>query len=223
VIVDGAAAGPPMVLLHGLGEDAGSWAPVQPGLARRHRVYAPDLRGHGRGPHPGSYSFELMRDDVLGFLDATGIDRCVLVGHSMGAIVAMLVAQAAGHRLTHLILEDATPPRPGELDRPPLDPPEAPTPYDFAVVNAIRAQLHDPDPAWWAATASVEVPTLIIGGAQSPIPAAMLTATAQRMPDATVVTLAAGHDVHREQPAAFLAAVEAFLTREGAKGSAAPR
>jgi pimeloyl-ACP methyl ester carboxylesterase len=40
VIVDGAAAGPPMVLLHGLGEDAGSWSTVQPGLARRHRTCA---------------------------------------------------------------------------------------------------------------------------------------------------------------------------------------
>jgi pimeloyl-ACP methyl ester carboxylesterase len=213
VIVAGEPAAPVMVVLHGLGEDAGSWSPVLPGLAAEYRVYALDLRGHGGGPHPGSYSFELMRDDVLGFLDATGIDRCVLIGHSMGAIVATLVAEAAPDRLTHLILEDATPPRPGDLHRPPVDPPSSPTPYDFAVVNAIRAQLHDPDPAWWQATATIKTPTLIIGGAESPIPAAMLTATAERMPDATVVTLAAGHNVHREQPAAFLAEVMAFLTR----------
>lgn len=210
---DGDPANPPLVLLHGLGEDAESWTPVRAQLTDRHRVYALDLRGHGRSPHPGTYSFELMRDDVLAFLDTTGIHRCVLIGHSMGAIVATLVAQAAGHRLTHLILEDATPPRPGDLHRPPLDPPEAPTPFDFAAVNAIRAQLHNPDPAWWQATATIKVPTLIIGGADSPIPAEMLTSTAQHMPDATVVTLPTGHNVHREQPAAFLAAVEAFLAR----------
>lgn len=204
---------PPMVLLHGLGDDERAWHTVLPALATGHRVYALDLRGHGRSSHPGRYAFELMRDDVLGFLDAAGVRRCVLVGHSLGGIVGLLVAAAAPHRLTHLVLEDATAPRPGDLRRPPVPTPDRATPFDFAAVHAVRAQLHDPDPAWSDAVAGIAVPTLIVGGGpDSAIPQHLLARTAERMPDATLVTVAAGHHVHATRPAEFLAAVDAFLS-----------
>ncbi|AVT30763.1 alpha/beta hydrolase [Plantactinospora sp. BC1] len=215
--VAGDPARPPMVLLHGLGDDERDWQDVLPHLAEDHRVYALDLRGHGRSARPGHYSFELMCNDVISFLDVIGIERCVLIGHSMGAVVATLVAQTAAHRLTHLVLEDATPPRPGDLARPPLAAPDEPTPYDFAAVNAVRKQLDDPDPAWWDGTAVVNVPTLIVGGAHSSIPQSLLAATADRMPDATLVTIAAGHYVHQERPAEFLAAVDGFLAARPVK------
>jgi pimeloyl-ACP methyl ester carboxylesterase len=205
----------PMVLLHGLGDDERDWRVVVPALAAHHRVYALDLRGHGRSSHPGRYSFELMRDDVRGFLEAVVAEPCVLVGHSMGGTVAILLAQTAPQLITHLILEDVTAPRPGAFPRPPLAPPDAPTPFDFAAVNAIRAQLNDPDPAWWDGIGAVAVPTLIIGGAGSAIPQHLLAETVERMPDARLVTLDAGHHVHRERPAEFVAAVDAFLTSRG--------
>lgn len=213
--VAGDPASPPLVLLHGLGDEERDWHTVLPTLAGRHRVYALDLRGHGRSSHPGRYSFELMRDDVIGFLDATGVERCVLIGHSMGGAVAILLAEAAPRRLTQLILEDAAAPRPGALSRPPLAPPDAPTSFDFAVVNAIRGQLSDPDPTWWDRTATVDVPTLVIGGADSHIPQHLLAEMVDRMPDATLVTIAAGHHVHRDLPAEFLAAVDGFLAASG--------
>ena len=209
--VAGDPAHPPMVLLHGLGDAAANWDGVLPALARRHRVYAVDLRGHGLSSHPGRYSFELMRDDVAGFLAALGIEKCVLVGHSMGGTVAILLAQAAPELLDRLVLEDVTAPRPGALPRPPLDPPEEPTPFDFAAVNAIRAQINEPDPAWWDGLAEIAVPTLIVGGASSPIPHHLLTDTVELMPDARLVTLDAGHHVHKDRPAEFVAAVDAFL------------
>ncbi|WP_344173988.1 alpha/beta fold hydrolase [Pilimelia columellifera] len=159
-----------MVLLHGLGEDERGWGPVLPALAARHRVYALDFRGHGRSAHPGEYSFELMRDDVIAFLETIDVTRCVLVGHSMGGTVAILLAQKAPHLLTHLVLEDVTAPKQGALRRPPLEPPDTPTRFDFTAVNAIRAQINDPDPAWWDGLIDVAVPTLIIGGANSAIP-----------------------------------------------------
>src|SRR5258706_4434520 len=200
-----------MLLLHGLGDDEGDWHTVLSTLADRYRVYALDLRGHGRSSHPGQYSFELMRDDVIGFLDAIGVERCVVIGHSMGGTVAILVAQAAPHRLTHLILEDVTAPRPGALTRPPLAPPDTPTPFDFAAVNAIRAQLNDPDPAWWDRTEADDVPTLIIGGAESHIPQHLLAETVDPMPDSNLVTIDAGHNVHIDPPAEALYAVNNML------------
>jgi pimeloyl-ACP methyl ester carboxylesterase len=211
--VAGDPAHPPMVLLHALGEDERDWHTVLPTLAGDHRVYALDLRGHGRSAHPGRYSFELMRDDVIGFLDAAGIRRCAMIGHSLGGLVAILVAEAAPERLTHLVVEDLMAPRPGDLRRPPLQEPGTPTPFDFRAVNAIRAQLDDPDPAWWERTAAVHVPALVIGGGpDSQIPQHLLAEMAGRMPDATLVTIAAGHHVHTGRPAEFLAAVGDFLT-----------
>lgn len=210
--VAGDPAAPPMLLLHGLGHDSQTWDAVLPALARTHRVYALDLRGHGDSPHPGEYSFELMRDDVLGFLGTMGIDRCVLIGHSLGGTVGVLVARAAPHRLTHLVLGDIVPPPPGALDRPPLPVPAEPTPYDWAAINAIRAQLTDPDPAWTADLVSVAVPTLIVGGATSHFPQHLLAEAAAAMPDARLVTLDCGHHVHRDRPEEFLLAVTAFLS-----------
>ncbi|MFC3994018.1 alpha/beta fold hydrolase [Actinoplanes siamensis] len=207
----GDPANPPMILLHGLGDSSADWHTVLPDLSRTHHVHALDLRGHGASSHPGEYSFELMRDDVLAYLDTAGIGPCVLVGHSMGGIVAALLTLAAPHRVTHLVLEDASIPRPGSLPRPPLDPPAEPTPFDFAAVNAIRAQLNDPDPAWWQALSSLPVRTLIISGAESAIPNDLLADAADRIPDAVLASVTAGHDVHVEQPTAFITELTRFL------------
>ncbi|GAA1655692.1 hypothetical protein GCM10009828_101790 [Actinoplanes couchii] len=209
--VGGDAGGRAVVLLHGLGGSGAGWGTVPERLAGEFRVFALDLRGHGDSGKPGEYSFQLMRDDVLGFLDGAGLERAALVGHSLGAVVAVLLAQLAPERVTHLVLEDATVPRPGDLDRPPLPEPDEPTPYDFRAVNAVRAQLTDPDPAWWDATDAVTVPTLIIDGASSADRQEFLAASADRMPNARLVTIPAGHYVHRERPSAYLDAVLPFL------------
>ena len=63
----GSPGAPPLLLLHGLGEGAADWDAVAPAFGRHWRVYAPDLRGHGRSDRPGDYSVELMEADVLAF------------------------------------------------------------------------------------------------------------------------------------------------------------
>lgn len=68
---------------------------------------APDLRGHGPGPHPSgreSYSLALYADDLLRLADGLGWDRFVLFGHSMGGMAAQLVALSAPERLEALVL-----------------------------------------------------------------------------------------------------------------------
>lgn len=87
-------------------------------------------------------------------------------------------------------------------------------PYDWAVVPAILAQLNDPDPAWWAELPAITAPTLVIGGGStSPVPQQLLAKLAGLVPDATLVTIeGAGHAVHRNRPAEFLAAVWSFLS-----------
>jgi len=85
--LSGAANAPTMVLLHALGEQATSWQDVSPRFTTSFRVVALDLRGHGASDWPGMYSFELMRDDVLGVLDHLDLRDIILIGHSMGGTV----------------------------------------------------------------------------------------------------------------------------------------
>ncbi len=101
----------PFVLLHGFTGSRDDWREVAPLLARRRRVVAPDLRGHGGSSNPGradAYSLDILADDVLGFLDAAGITRCDLLGHSMGGSVAMRATLAAPERVASLVLMDTT-------------------------------------------------------------------------------------------------------------------
>ncbi len=100
---------PPMVLLQALGESGADWAPVTTAFTGHFQMITPDLRGHGRSDRTPSYAFRLMKEDILGFIDALGLPEVTLVGHSMGAAVAYLVAASAQERVRCLITEDAPP------------------------------------------------------------------------------------------------------------------
>lgn len=83
--------GPPVVLVHGLGCWHRHWIPVAKRLARSHSVYVWDARGHGQSrPLPGiPITLRRLADDLCQLLDHFGLDRAVLVGHSMGALTVM--------------------------------------------------------------------------------------------------------------------------------------
>lgn len=111
----------PLLMVHGFTgakEDFTPWLDRLGNLGW-HAV-APDLRGHGASSKPAAesaYSFELLADDLLRLADALGWDGFVLLGHSMGGMIAQFVARSAVRRLTGLILMDTTH---GPLDN--LDP-----------------------------------------------------------------------------------------------------
>ncbi|WP_030602602.1 alpha/beta fold hydrolase [Streptomyces fulvoviolaceus] len=206
----GDAGAPPLVLLHGLTSDGTAWDEVAAHFADRHRVLVPDLRGHGRSPHPGTYSFELMRDDVLAFLDELALPDVVLIGHSLGGVVAYLLAALHPERVTRLVLEETPPPVP--LDRPAPQRPSEPLAYDWAAREAIVGQLNSPDPAWREAPRAVAVPTLVVaGGPESHLPQDEIAAMAARFPAGRLVTIPAGHRVHGTLPEEFCGAVAEFL------------
>lgn len=110
VIAEAGAGGHPLMLVHGwtgAKEDFSDW--MEP-LAERHfHVVAPDNRGHGSSSKPSAesdYSFEAFADDVLALADALAWDRFVLLGHSMGGMVAQVVAMRDPGRLRGLVLMD---------------------------------------------------------------------------------------------------------------------
>ena len=92
----GARAGrPPLLLLAGMASDSASWAPIAPALAERFDTIAPDNRCTGRTrPMPAPTSREAMVGDALALLDALGIDRVAILGHSMGAMLGWALAAA---------------------------------------------------------------------------------------------------------------------------------
>ncbi|NUR72320.1 MAG: alpha/beta hydrolase [Hamadaea sp.] len=209
---EGDAGEPVVLLLHGLPSDATTWEHTMSGLAPTHHAYALDQRGQGRSDWPGEYSFELMRDDVLGFADGLGLREVTLVGHSAGGTVACLVAQERPSWLARLVVEDSPPPRPGAFVIPVPDRPEHELDYDWPVMPSLLRQLNEPDPAWWERLAEIAVPTLLIsGGATSPLPVGLAAEAVARIPDAKLVTIEAGHQVHRVRPEEFLAELRAFL------------
>ncbi|HZT83830.1 MAG TPA: alpha/beta hydrolase [Gaiellaceae bacterium] len=94
---DGSGDGPAVLLLHGGLGDSGLWEPVVPFLAERFRTIRTDLRFYGRSTGPAvPWSWE---DDVVGVLDALGIERAALVGLSFGGKLALDVALSHPERV----------------------------------------------------------------------------------------------------------------------------
>ena len=90
---DTGGAGVPLLFLHGTGCDSADWAGVFAALPKARRVIAMDFRAHGESDRPtGAFTLADLASDVLALLDHLALRRVVLVGHSLGGMVAMPVA-----------------------------------------------------------------------------------------------------------------------------------
>ncbi len=99
-----AGEGPPLILLHGVGDNALDWRWVIPALARDHAVYAPDLPGSGGSarPEPGGYSPASFERFVGSFLDSLGVERAAVVGNSLGGLAGLRLALSEPGRVAAL-------------------------------------------------------------------------------------------------------------------------
>ncbi|MFF9064081.1 alpha/beta fold hydrolase [Streptomyces sp. NPDC014891] len=209
--VRGSRGAPPVVLVHGRGEDSTTWARIAAELSADHRVYAVDLRGHGLSDRPGRYGFDTFRDELGGFLKALGLAGATVVAHSMGGGSACLLAAAEPDLVGRLVLEDVPVFFPLDPPRPPAVRPEGPLGFDWEIVPSTDAQLNAPDPAWREELSAIKAPTLVVaGGPTSHVRQDRLSWLADRIPDARLVTVDAGHLVHTDAPDAFLAALRSF-------------
>ncbi|GAB4576038.1 MAG: alpha/beta hydrolase [Anaerolineae bacterium] len=97
--------GDPLVLISGLGYDLWQWHRMVPLLAEDFQVVTFDNRGVGRSDKPaGPYTADLLAADTLGLMDALGLERAAVMGHSMGGFVAQAMALSHPERITRLIL-----------------------------------------------------------------------------------------------------------------------
>jgi pimeloyl-ACP methyl ester carboxylesterase len=102
----GNAAGDPLVLLHGGAWRWQEYLSLLPHFAERWHIYAFDLRGNGRsGWVPNHYSLEEFTDDTVAFVRQLPAPA-VLVGHSIGGVIALMVAGRCPDRVNALIIED---------------------------------------------------------------------------------------------------------------------
>jgi pimeloyl-ACP methyl ester carboxylesterase len=126
----GGAGNAPLVILHGMLGSSRNWSTVGAELAANFHVFALDLRNLGRSPHADEMAYEAMIRDVLAWLDAHGLARVTLLGHSLGGKVAMRLACRNPARVERLIVVDIAP----------KDYPEKAERAEFAAMNAL--QLH---------------------------------------------------------------------------------
>ncbi len=98
-----------MIILHGILGSSRNWQTAGGDLASRYHVFALDLRNHGGSPPAGEMTFAAMADDVRAWIDAHGLGRVTLLGHSMGGKVAMLYACRHPERVDKLVVVDIAP------------------------------------------------------------------------------------------------------------------
>lgn len=106
-VEQGAGDGPAMVLLHGYTDSHRSFDLLRPHLPGNWRIIAPTARGHGQSDKPeATYELSDMAADVRDLLNVLGVKRAVIVGHSMGAAIALFFAAAYPERTAGVVLID---------------------------------------------------------------------------------------------------------------------
>ena len=107
----GDAAAPPVVCVHGYTSSAEAFNAPARHFQDRFRLIVPDVRGHGESAWSpdGAYQYADQASDLGALVDALRLDRFVLIGTSMGGIIAMTYAGAHADRLAGLVLNDIGP------------------------------------------------------------------------------------------------------------------
>jgi len=235
-------AGTPVVLVHGNFASRRWWTELLARPPRGLRLIAPDLPNFGASdPLPGPPSLDAYADALTLTMDALGVDRAALVGHSLGAAVVERVALAAPGRVSGLMLVDGAPPeglpRPEEHyallsgfvgDRDGLAAALAPLtgsgtpPYWEALLDdavAMAAPAFEGNAralgtsTLAAPPADFAVPVVVLHGGMDPlIDPDMAMATARHWPDAHLETWPdVGHSPQIEAPDRFAALLSAFV------------
>jgi len=224
----GDEAGWPVVVLHGGAHHAGHWEAVCEAMPGEIRCIVPDQRGHGRSDWApdGDCSCRADVEDLVAVLDAIGVERCALVGHSMGGLNALRFAGEHPDRTLALVLVDvgAETAKSGmarvekRLDAsrqaapPPTERPDEEIAFDRRLLAFVPTYCGDAAHRR-ALLESAAAPTLVLRGEHSRIltregaeaTAAIAGGEVAEIPDA-------GHPVSVDNPSAVAEALTRFLT-----------
>lgn len=102
--------GTPFLILHGFLGMSDNWKTLGNEFADAgYEVHLIDQRNHGRSPHSDEFNYLLMAKDVKEYCDLHKLEKCILLGHSMGGKTAMLTAALFPHIIEKLIVADISP------------------------------------------------------------------------------------------------------------------
>jgi pimeloyl-ACP methyl ester carboxylesterase len=99
---------PPLLFIHGWTCNRTHWRDQVPHFAKKHRVLAVDLRGHGESDKPDQdYTIDGFVDDMAWLIRELGLQRPVVIGHSMGGVIAMNLARKHPKLVSAIVMVDS--------------------------------------------------------------------------------------------------------------------
>jgi pimeloyl-ACP methyl ester carboxylesterase len=238
------APGAPLVFVHGWTADRHRWGHQIAHFSATRRVIRLDLRGHGESTGAGVRTIAELAHDVLALLDHLQVERFVLVGHSMGGMVAQTIALAHPERVERMALVGSIGRMTYSRGRGLLMAVSTRVPYRlFVAANIqrafgpgypreeirahIRASAATPREVvmtLYAAmrafdvldrAAEIRTPTLMVHGYHDvQLPVRQMLRMAKAYPDAVVRILDAGHELPLERPAELTAVLDRFVTEK---------
>jgi pimeloyl-ACP methyl ester carboxylesterase len=222
--------GAPLVLLHPGGADARAWGPNLAALAAHFHVFTPERRGHGRTPDvEGPFTYELMAEDTVAFIEQVVGRPTGLVGCSAGASVALAVAVRRPDLVRRLVVISGVFHRDGWLPEaidPELDPPEvlargyaelSPDGADhYPVVSAKLARMNWEEPTLNASELGVVTGrSLVMLGDDDEVTLEHAVDMYEALPDAELVVVpGTSHGLLHEKPALCNTIIVDFLTSD---------
>jgi len=150
----GERTAPAVVLIHGYTDNARDWVPMLPYVSTHYRLILVDIRGHGQSSKPECCYTRLdFAHDIKLLLDALGVRKADIVGHSLGSIIAQTFAEYWPERTAHVVLISST-------GGHPPDRPKKPPQFDFAAEIRKLTEPIEPDSpfmiAWWDSPTPVD-------------------------------------------------------------------
>jgi pimeloyl-ACP methyl ester carboxylesterase len=150
----GNRSAPVVVLIHGYTDNARDWVPMLPYLSKRYRLILVDIRGHGHSSKPECCYTRLdFAYDIKLLLDALGVPKADIVGHSLGSIIAQTFAEYWPERTAHVVLISST-------GGSPPDRPKKPPQFDYAAeIRKLKEPIEADSPfmiAWWDSPTPVD-------------------------------------------------------------------
>ncbi|MEV0173064.1 alpha/beta fold hydrolase [Streptomyces sp. NPDC050803] len=250
--VDGAAltyddegphdGGVPLVFVHGWTANRHRWDHQLAHFAGQRRVVRLDLRGHGESTGAGVRTIEELARDVLALLDHLKIERCVLIGHSMGGMIAQTITLAHPDRVERLVLVNSIGRMAYSRGRGLLMAASTRVPFKMFVAANIQRAFAPGYPreeirAYIRASAAtprevvmtlygamrafdvldrlgeLRAPTLMVHGYHDiQLPVTQMLRMAKACPDAEVRIIDAGHELPVERPQELTAAIDRFVS-----------
>lgn len=101
--------GKDLLILHGLFGQSDNWQTLGKQFSEHFRVHLIDQRNHGHSFHSDDWNYELMAEDVLRYMDDEGIEKALVLGHSMGGKTAMMLSTLNPQRVEKLVVVDIAP------------------------------------------------------------------------------------------------------------------